>query len=221
MHVLITGAGRGIGHAIALRFSKHDVTSHYHTSKPAIGHPIQADLHDPEAAWAVAEEAAKRGPIDALIHNAGVYDRRAFAEMTGAAWRDTMAVNVDAAAAMTQAALPHMAPDASIVFLSSIVTHRGSSHGAHYTASKAALEGLTKALARELAPRRVNCVAPGYVDTDMIAADSPERRAKRIQEVPLGRVASPEDIAGVVAFLCSRDAAYITGQTIRVDGGLS
>jgi 3-oxoacyl-[acyl-carrier protein] reductase len=119
-------------------------------------------------------------------------------------------------------ALPHMKEDARVVNLASILGATGSKHGAHYAASKAGVIAMTASLAKELAPRGilVNCIAPGAIETDMIDADTPEARAARNKQIPLGRVGQPAEIAGVVSFLLGPDSSYLTGQTIHVNGGL-
>ncbi len=235
---LVTGASRGIGAAIARRLAADgfDIAIHYHQDAAgaeattaavrALGRDAamyQADLGDLDAALSLAETAARRFPdLSVFVNNAGVYDRTALADMTSAAWRRTMAVDLDGPAMICQALGPTLAlhRGAAIVHISSVVAVRGSTHGAHYTAAKAALLGLTKAQAREMAPVRVNAVCPGYIDTDILAADTPERRQARAAEVPLGRVGLPEDVAGAVSFLCSPDARYMTGQTLHINGGL-
>lgn len=217
----ITGAARGIGLATARRFADdgYDLVLHHNRTPPADvpGRWVQADLADPEAAWACAEEA---GAVDVFVANAGAYHRTGLQGMEGTTWRRSMAVNLDAPAAMVQALLPRMASDGRIVFIGSIAAERGSAHGASYAAAKAGLEGLMRSLARELAPRTVNLVAPGYIDTDMIGEDTETRRAARAQEVPVGRVGRPEEVADAVAWLSSPGAAYTTGTTLRVNGGL-
>ncbi len=237
MAVLVTGASRGIGAAIARRMAAdgHDVAVHYHQDRSgaeataaavqASGQEaavFQADIGAPEAAWRLAEEAIMRFPdLAVLVNNAGIYDRRAMTEMAADHWRQTMAVNLDGPAALCQALAARLrAADGCIVHISSIVAARGTTHGQHYAASKAALLGLTKAQALEWAPLRVNAICPGYIATDILADDTAEKRQQRAEEVPLGRIGTPEDVAGAVSFLCSRDAAYVTGQTIHVNGGL-
>lgn len=227
---LVTGAARGIGQATALRLARDgfDLVLHHNQSdieptKRAIQElgrdvrVVQADLADMGQARRCAQQA---GPVDVFVANAGVYHRNSLATTNEAAWNNSMAVNLDAPAAMVQTLLPNLAADARIVFVSSIAAERGSRHGAAYAAGKAGLVGLTRSLARELAPRTVNCVSPGYIATDMIGEDSDEKRAKRSREVPLGRIGEPADAADVIAWLCSPGAAYTTGSTIRVNGGL-
>ena len=131
-----------------------------------------------------------------------------------------MEVNLDGAYNTVKAALPSM-KKGSIVMVSSQLAFKGSSYGADYAASKAGMLGMARSLARELAPYiRVNSIAPGYVDTDILAGDSPEKRKKRISQVPLGRIASPVDIAGPVVFLLSDMSEYVTGATLDINGGL-
>ncbi len=235
---LVTGASRGIGAAIARRLAADgfDIAIHYHQDAEgaaatadavrALGREAaiyQADLGDLDAAASLAATVAQRFPeLAVFVNNAGIYQRTSLADMAADDWRRTMSIDLDGPAILSQALAPWLAarPDAAIVHISSIVAVRGSTHGAHYTAAKAALLGLAKAQAREWAPLRVNAVCPGYIATDLLAQDTPERRAARANEVPMGRVGTPEDVAGVVAFLCSKDAGYVTGQTLHVNGGL-
>lgn len=233
----MTGASRGIGAATARRLAQDgfDVGVHYHrdsagakrtveavrkSRRKAI--PLRADLSNPRDLDRLADEAGAAFPrLDALVHNAGVYERRPFADMTGAAWVATRLVDLDAPAVLTHLLLDRLARDSSIVFVSSIVAARGSRHGAHYAAAKAGLLGLARSLALELAPRvRVNAVAPGYIDTAILAEDSAARRRERAAEVPLGRLGRPEDVAAAVSFLAGPDSRYVTGQVLHVNGGL-
>lgn len=218
---LVTGAATGIGAAIALRLAADgfDLVVHHNRSDPTdlvdrirtLGRQVevlQADL-------AQAPALDIQGPLDAFVANAGQYTRGSFAD-TGAT---DLALNLDATARLTQALLPNLAAEARIVFVGSIAAERGSAHGAGYAAAKAGLVGLGRSLARELAPRSVNVVSPGYIDTVMID-ESAERRAQRETEVPLGRVGHPDEVAAAVAWLCGPGAAYTTGTVLRVNGGL-
>jgi NAD(P)-dependent dehydrogenase (short-subunit alcohol dehydrogenase family) len=234
---LVTGASRGIGAATARRLAQDgfDVAVHYHRDaagakrtaeavrkakrKPVV---VRADLSNPRDLDRLADEVGAAFPrLDALVHNAGVYERRPFSEMTGSAWVATRLVDLDAPAVLTHLLLDRLAKDASIVFVSSVVAVRGSRHGAHYAAAKAGLLGLARSLALELAPRvRVNAVAPGYVETALIEDDTPAQRKERIALVPLQRVGRPEDVAATVSFLVGPDSRYVTGQVLHVNGGL-
>jgi 3-oxoacyl-[acyl-carrier protein] reductase len=234
---LVTGASKGIGAAVARRLAEDgfDVAVHYH--KDALGakrtvaavrkhkrnaFALQADLASSRDLDWLAEETGRHFQrLDCLVHNAGVYERRPFDQMTGNAWIATRLVDLDAPAVLTHLLLDKMARDSSIVFVSSIAAVRGSRHGAHYAAAKAGLLGLAKSLALELAPRvRVNAVAPGYIDTAILADDPPARRRGRAHEVPLARLGRPEDVAAAVSFLAGQDSHYITGQVLHVNGGL-
>src|SRR5688572_16664861 len=210
---LVTGASKGIGAAVARRLAADgfDVAVHYHTDTAGARRTVEAakklrrkavtikaDLSAPRDLEWLAQETTRAFPkLDCLVHNAGVYERRKFSEMTGTAWVATRLIDLDAPAVLTHLLLGKLARDSSIVFLSSIAAVRGSSHGAHYGASKAGLLGLTRSLAVELAPRtRVNAVAPGYIDTAILAEDSAAKREQRAAEVPLARLGRPEDVAG-------------------------
>jgi NAD(P)-dependent dehydrogenase (short-subunit alcohol dehydrogenase family) len=234
---LVTGASKGIGAAVARRLAADgfDVLVHYNKDTAGARRTaeavkklrrkavvVKADLSAPRDLDWLAQETARAFPrLDCVVHNAGVYERRPFEKMTGTAWVATRLVDLDAPAVLTHLLLDRLARDASVVFISSIAAVRGSRHGAHYAASKAGLLGLTKALALELAPKvRVNAVAPGYVDTAILEADSPAKRKERAEEVPLARLGRPEDVASAVAFLAGPDARYVTGQVLHVNGGL-
>ncbi|MFA5943653.1 MAG: SDR family oxidoreductase [Candidatus Thermoplasmatota archaeon] len=234
---LVTGASKGIGAAVARRLAADgfDIVVHYHKDTAGARRTVEAvrklkrkvvavraDLAAPRDLEHLVEETTKAFPrLDCVVHNAGVYERRKFADMTGSAWVATRLVDLDAPAVLTHLLLDHLAKDASIVFVSSIAAVRGSRHGAHYSAAKAGLLGLAKSLALGLAPRvRVNAVAPGYVDTAILADDTPARRKERAAEVPLARLGKPEDVAAAVSFLSGPDARYVTGQVLHVNGGL-
>jgi 3-oxoacyl-[acyl-carrier protein] reductase len=165
------------------------------------------------------------GRLDILVNNAGVTLDRLLVRMTLQEWEEVIATNLRGAFLWSRAAVRLMLPQRSgrIINIGSVVGILGNPGQANYAASKAGLIGFTRALAKELASRNilVNCVAPGYVETAM-TKQLPEAQRRALQEaVPLGRVAAPEEIAAVVAFLASPEASYITGQTIVVDGGMS
>ena len=160
--------------------------------------------------------------IDVLVLNHGAYNRVAADAMTLETLRATMAVNFEGSVAVWKAVQPHLTDNARMVVVGSQLGTRGSPHGADYSASKAALAVWARSLAQQVGPegKRVNVLAPGYVDTAILAGDSVEKRAQRENEVPLKRVGSPDDMAGTIAFLVSEDSSYITGSIIHVNGGL-
>ncbi len=137
-------------------------------------------------------------------------------------WESTLRTNLTSVFMVTKELLPHIGSGGRIVNISSILAHTGSNSGADYAASKAGMIGFTKSLARELSKKQitVNAIAPGAIDTQIIAGDTPKKRCEREQQTPLERVGRPEEIAGAVAFLFSDKATYITGETINVNGGL-
>jgi 3-oxoacyl-[acyl-carrier protein] reductase len=178
---------------------------------------------DVDAAF-TAVEAELGGPVEVLVSNAGITNDKLLLRMSEPDFADVVDANLTAAYRVARRAAPGMvrARAGRMIFMSSVVGLLGSAGQANYAASKAGLVGLARSLARELGSRSitVNVVAPGPVATDMTAALGEERLAELASLVPLQRVASPEEVAGVVAFLASPDAAYITGAVIPVDGGL-
>jgi len=162
------------------------------------------------------------GPISVLVNNAGVAGQALFQDVTDALWERYFAVNLNGARNTIQAVLPHMLHEKAgvIVNISSIWGQHGASCEVTYSCTKHALIGLTRSLAMELAPSgiRVNCVAPGVIDTDMVQVLGPEVLHDLAEQTPLGRLGTPQDIANAVAFLASEKASFITGQVLTVDG---
>ena len=236
---LVTGASRGIGAATAVRLAHDgfDVAVNYlsrkegalrtvqaieATGRKAIA--VQADVSDPaDARRMVSETVMGLGRLDVLVNNAGVYERAFFDDTKVEDWDRRLATNLSACFYTAKAAVPEMRKvgGGRIISITSQLAYRGTTHGADYVAAKAGVVGLTKALALELAKDRilVNAVAPGSIETDILAGDSPEDRERRARTIPLGRVGLPEEIAAAVAYLASPDAAYVTGQVLHVNGG--
>lgn len=234
---LVTGAGRGIGAATAERLAQDgwDVVVNYrHTAEgaesvktvvEAMGQRclvVKADVGRWDEVEAMVQEAVRElGGLDAVVNNAGVYKRATLDRLEMADWHEALDVNLTGAFYVLKAAVPHLRDGGRIVNLSSILGATGSRHGAHYAAAKAGVVALTQSLAQELAPRGilVNAIAPGAIETDMIGEDTPEARAERNKQIPLGRVGQPHEIAGVVSFLLGPDSTYVTGQVLHVNGG--
>jgi 3-oxoacyl-[acyl-carrier protein] reductase len=228
---LVTGGSRGIGRAIALELAGAgaEVTLSYRSGKEeaeevardAGAKALQADVSDPEQA---KELVAASGDLDILVNNAGVTRDGLIARMSDEDWSDVIDTNLGGVFHTCRAAARGMMKrrGGSIVNISSIVGLHGNPGQTNYSASKAGIIGFTKALARELGNRgvRANVVAPGYIDTRLTQAIADEMRQLMLANTPLGRFGQPEDIAGAVRFLCSDEAAFITGEVLLVDGGL-
>jgi len=189
------------------------------------GLAVQADISSPDEAKELIERVENElGEIDTLVNNAGVTRDTLIARMTDDDWETVIDTNLrgtfNTARAVSRKMLRRRA--GSIVNLSSVVGVHGNPGQANYAASKAGIIGLTKALARELGSRgvRVNAIAPGYIATELTNVLNEEQRALILQNTPLGRLGEPEDVAGAVRFLCSDEAAFITGEVLLVDGGL-
>lgn len=227
---LVTGASRGIGAAIAksLREKGFDVYLNYAQSKESAAAlarelsatAVCADVSDMSQVRRMYDEI---NGIDVLVCNAGISHYGLFSDTSPEAWRRVFAVNVDGAYNCIQCALPHMIRQKSgvIITMSSVWGISGASCEVAYSASKSAIIGMTKALAKELGPSgiRVNCIAPGVIETDMMRGFSAQDKACLAEETPLCRLGTPEDIAGLAAFLASDSASFITGQIIGADGG--
>ena len=226
--VLITGGSRGIGLATARRFAAlgDRVAITYNSSPPPDGFfAVKCDVTstaDVDAAFTAVEQHF--GPVEVLVSNAGMTKDMLILRMSETDFSDVVDANLTAAYRVAKRAAQGMlkARRGRMIFVSSVVGMLGSAGQANYSASKAGLIGLARSIARELGSRSItaNVVAPGPVATDMLAALSEDRVASLTQAVPLGRLASPEEVAGTIAFLASPDAAYITGAVIPVDGGL-
>ena len=239
MRALVTGASRGIGRATAVRLAEagFDLLLHYRThAEEARGvaeevrrrgrsaELLRADLAKPDDVEALAAFAlAPAGPLHVLVHNAGEYPRQNFAAATPEAVRELFQVHVLGPLELTRRLQPALARAAPgrVIFVSSVLAFQGARHGAPYASAKAALLGLSRSLARELAPEILtNVVAPGSIDTAILAGDTPEQRLERERGIPLGRIGRPEEVADAIAFLASPAANYITGTTLHVNGGI-
>lgn len=235
----VTGGSRGIGRAIVRQLAAEgyavgiDYLQAGEQAEQLAGEirrrggealAVQADVADREALTAAIRRVEETfGPVDVLVNNAGISQHDLFQDTSEALWRRMFAVHADGAFHAIQAVLPHMLHEkaGAIVNISSIWGLRGASCEVAYAASKAAVIGLTRSLAMELAPShiRVNCVAPGVIATDMVKALGEETAASLIDQTPAGRLGTPEDVARAVAFLVRDDADFITGQVLTVDGG--
>ena len=226
--VLVTGGSRGIGLATAQRFKAlgDRVAITYNSSPPPEGFfAVKCDVTssaDVDDAFKAVEQHF--GPVEILVSNAGMTKDMLLLRMSENDFTEVIDANLTAAYRVAKRAAQGMlkARKGRIIFVSSVVGLLGSAGQANYSASKSGLVGLARSIARELGSRSItaNVVAPGPVATDMLAALSDDRREALTTAVPLGRLASPDEIAGTIAFLASSDAAFITGAIIPVDGGL-
>ena len=236
---LVTGASRGIGRAIATELAREGraVCVNYLERRDAAedlvrrlraegcqAMAVQADVADRRAVEAMVRAVEDAwGPVDLLVNNAGISHQGLFQDTSDELWDRTLAVNLTGARNAIQAVLPAMLSEkrGCIVNISSIWGLRGASCEVAYACSKAAIVGLTRSLALEVAPSgiRVNAVAPGCIETDMVRVLGEETRTMLVEETPLGRLGTPEDIAHAVAFLASEKASFLTGQILTADGG--
>jgi len=236
---LITGAARGIGRAIAFRLVSQGVrvaigdlleeegrrTQEEAESASGEAMFVPLDVANEAAAKQAIQQVVERwGRLDILINNAGITRDRLLLRLAEQEWDAVLDVNLKGAYICSRAALPHMLRQrwGRIVSTSSVVGLTGNPGQTNYAASKAGLIGFTKSLAREVATRNitVNAVAPGYIATEMVKTLSEDLQKAILERIPLGRFGTPEDVADVVAFLCSEKASYITGHVINVDGGM-
>ncbi|MGH7376720.1 MAG: 3-oxoacyl-[acyl-carrier-protein] reductase [Candidatus Methylomirabilales bacterium] len=237
---LVTGGSRGIGRAIceALADAGAAVAINYQGSERAarevareiaeaggVADIFQADVSQREEVQRMKKQVLARfGRVDLLVNNAGITRDRTFVRMEEEAWAAVLSVNLNGVFYCTKAFLDGMLERryGRIVHISSIVGQTGNYGQANYAAAKAALLGLTKTLAKELATKgiTVNAVAPGFIETEMVSAVPEEIRGKIVKQIPMGRLGTAQEVAKGVVFLLSDDASYITGQTLNVNGGM-
>ena len=239
-NVLITGASRGIGAAAARRFGAAgwNVALNYCRSRSqalALAAELSAsgveavalegDVSDPDQAIALVAAAEALGPLDALVCCAGIaLPQQLLTDTTNEQWRRVIGVDLDGVFYTVRAACPGFVrrQGGAIVTVSSMWGETGGSCEVAYSAAKAGVEGLTRALAKELGPShiRVNCVAPGVINTEMNAHLTAEDLGALGEETPLGRIGTPEEVAEAIFFLADNNSSFITGQILRVDGGM-
>ncbi|MDQ2149585.1 SDR family NAD(P)-dependent oxidoreductase [Alcaligenaceae bacterium C4P045] len=233
---LITGAGTGIGLATAKLMAAHGASvvlvdidgGALARAAEAIGVDadrvlsIPADVSDAEACESALTLATARfGGIDFLVHCAGIYPEATIAHTTDAAWQRLMNINLNGTFYVCRAAQSRLRDGGAVVLLASLAAHRGSYAHAAYAATKGAILAFSRSLALELAPRvRVNTVSPGIIETAMTRDLIGQKGDQLLASTPLGRYGTADDIAGTIAFLCSPLAAFVTGETLQVNGGL-
>jgi NAD(P)-dependent dehydrogenase (short-subunit alcohol dehydrogenase family) len=225
--VVIAGGAGGFGSAITAAFEAEG--AHVAVIDVAAGDHIQADLRDAGAARAAVAEARRRlGGIDVLVHAVGINRRKVIGAYEDGDWDDIVAINLSSAFWLAQEVLPAMREQehGRIVFFSSVAGRSGHKLHGPYAATKGAINQLMRVMAHESAADgvTVNAVAPGYMDTELTRqylADHPEKRAALVDLIPAGRFATIDEIVGPVLFLCSRQASFITGTVIYIDGGRS
>ena len=237
---VVTGASRGIGRAIAEEFGSHgaNVVVNYRSSEEmahetvdrveAAGGsavPAQADVSDGDAVAAMVEATRERfGPADVLVNNAGMTIDKKFEAMSTDDWQRVIDVNLGGVFNCTNAFFDDIraAEDGRLINISSVVGQQGNYGQANYATTKSGLFGFTRTLALEMAGSgsTANCVAPGFVETDMLETVPERVKEKILRRIPLDRFATPEDVAGIVRFVASEDAGYMTGQILAVNGGM-
>jgi len=237
--VLVTGSSRGIGRQIALDLGATgaqvltaarsveaaEETAALIAARGGRARALALDVRTEETCARVLQDAlSDYGTIPLLVNNAGITQDGLALRMKAEDWNAVIDTNLGGAFRVCRALIPSMVRHrrGRIVNISSVVAHLGNPGQVNYTASKAGLEGLTRSLARELASRNitVNCVAPGFIDTDMTRALDERARARLLDQVPLGRLGQPADVSAAVKFLLGPEAGYITGITLHVNGGM-
>ncbi|HCO57454.1 MAG: 3-oxoacyl-ACP reductase FabG [Burkholderiaceae bacterium] len=236
---LVTGASRGIGRAIALALADHgylvigtatsdagaEAIGQALAVMPVAGHGLCLNVNEPGACeTAVADIVKRHGRLDVLVNNAGITRDNLALRMKDEEWQDVIDTNLSAAFRLDRAVLKPMvkARWGRILHITSVVGTSGNPGQINYAASKAGLGGLSRSLAREVGSRgiTVNCIAPGFIQTDMTDALSQEQVKTLVDQIPLQRLGTVSDIAASVVFLCSEGASYITGTTLHVNGGM-
>jgi 3-oxoacyl-[acyl-carrier protein] reductase len=237
---LVTGASRGIGRAIALELLKRGakvigtatseagaaaITEYMQAAQAGNGRGIMLNVNDVAGCAAAVELTQKEfGGLSILVNNAGITQDQLAMRMKDEEWDAVIATNLTAVGRLSRAVLRGMikAKHGRIINITSVVGSAGNPGQMNYAAAKAGVAGMSRALAREIGSRNitVNCVAPGFIDTDMTKELGEQQTAALLQQIPLGRLGAAEDIAAAVAFLASPQAAYITGTTLHVNGGM-
>ena len=236
---LVTGASRGIGASIAVELARKDfLTIGTATSSQGAeiiqknfalhnleGHGMMLNVNDNESITQLLTTISEKyGDVEVLVNNAGITKDTLLMRMSDDDWDSVIQTNLKSVYKLSQAVIKPMMKKrvGRIINISSVVGHMGNAGQVNYAATKAGITGFSKSLAQELGSRNitVNCVAPGFIDTDMTRSLNPEHKDKLINLIPLARLGHPEEVAKVVCFLASDDAAYITGETIHVNGGM-
>ncbi|MFZ3003848.1 MAG: 3-oxoacyl-ACP reductase FabG [Undibacterium umbellatum] len=237
---LVTGASRGIGKAIAIGLAKagakvigtattesgaEAITAYLEELAPGSGKGVAFNVNDVERTASLVDEIQKEfGGLSILVNNAGITQDQLAMRMKEEEWDSVISTNLTSVARLSRAVLRGMmkAKHGRIISITSVVGSSGNPGQMNYAAAKAGVAGMSRALAREIGSRNitVNCIAPGFIDTDMTRALSDEQKAAILQQIPLAKLGRPEDIAAATVFLASPDAGYITGTTLHVNGGM-
>lgn len=237
---LVTGASRGIGKAIAIALAKagarvvgtatsesgaQAISAYLSEVSPAAGKGVVFNANEVERAATLVDEVSKEfGSLSILVNNAGITQDQLAMRMKEEEWDSVISTNLSSVARLSRAVLRGMmkAKQGRIINITSVVGSAGNPGQMNYAAAKAGVAGMSRALAREIGSRNitVNCIAPGFIDTDMTRALTDDQRAVILQQIPLARLGQPEEIAAATLFLASPQAGYITGTTLHVNGGM-